>query len=252
MRFLAAMLLTLVLSPDASARADEAGARHRIELAVSGGVGWWSEPEALDVALGGQIGARALVDLIHVRAEAWLSIPDPTRPDRLQVRADGRLLFVTVHDFTLPRTEQGEVLRLLAGLGGEIDLPDDTGHLMLNVGFAMTRLGGNGDGGRAFGEAYGGYAGVTLRLHFWEIRNELRLAVHAMMHPPELVLAPDFDAGSLFEGLTPGVTASNRLYLQVLRDGVVSLGPQLDGQVEMLLEGVALSWTLGVAGTLGL
>ncbi|MEZ4340107.1 MAG: hypothetical protein R3B82_26090 [Sandaracinaceae bacterium] len=236
-----------------TARADEGGGgRHRLEVAVLGGMSWMSEPERLDVELGGQIGARAMLDLIHVRAEAWAVMPDPTRPDLFQLRGDARLLFVTVHDFTWRRTEQGELLRLLAGLGGEIDLPDDVGHLMLDVGFAMTRLGAIDGEGRAFSEAYGAFAGVTARMHFWEIRNELRLAVHAMMHPPELVLSLDFDVGSLFQGLTPGVTASNRLYLQVLREDVISLGPQLDVQVDVLLEGTSVSWNLGIAGTLGL
>lgn len=230
----------------------DGGGRHRLELAVGGGLSWISDrPENVDVVFGGQLNARVMFDLVHVRADGWFLMPDPTRPDRFQLRADGRLLFVTVHDFTWRRSDTaGELLRLFAGLGGEIDLPEDVGHFMLNAGFAMIRSGGLEDVERPFDEAYGAYAGITLRLHFWELRDELRVAVHGMMRPPTIGL--DFSVDRLFDGLEPGVTASNRLYLQALREGVVSLGPEVQAQVETLPAGVAFQWTLGVSGTLGL
>jgi hypothetical protein len=189
-----------------------------------------------------------MVDLTHVRADASFVLLDPTRPELFQLRGDARLLFVVVHDFTLRRTEAGELIRLLAGLGGEIDLPDDVGHLMLNLGFAMTRLGGFDAVARQSSETYGAYAGVTARVHFWEVRDELRIAVHAMTEPPELSL----DVGSIFDGFQAGFTASNRLYLQALREGVVSLGPQLDVQVETMARGLVVIASLSIAGTLGI
>jgi len=249
----ASILLTLLTIP-LSAQADDDGhGRHRIEVGVGGGMSWLSDaPEDLDLQVGGQLSARAMVDLIHVRGEAWAMIPDPSRPDLFQLRGDARLLFVTVHDFTWRRSDSGELFRLMAGLGGEIDLPEDVGHLMLNLGFAMTRLGSFDGVERPFSEAYGGYAGVTARLHFWEIRNELRVAVHGMMPPPELTLDLAFSPEQILAGLQFGVTASNRLYIQALREGVVSLGPELMIQYEHLVEGPAIVATLGLSGTLGI
>lgn len=55
----------------------------------------------------------------------------------------------------------------------------------------------------------------------------------------------------MFDGFRTGFTASNRLYVQALREGVVSLGPQLDVQVEYLPEGPVILATLSVAGTFG-
>ena len=248
------LLALCLLSLPVSASADDDGhGRHRVELSVGGGLSWMSDaPEQLDLQVGGQLSARAMVDLIHVRGEAWATMPDPSRPDRFQLRADARLLFVTVHDFTWRRTDAGELFRLMGGLGGEIDLPDDYGHLMLNLGFAMTRLGSFEGVERPFSEAYGGYAGVTARLHFWEIRNELRVAVHGMMPPPELTLDLAFSPEQILAGLQFGVTASNRLYVQALREGVISLGPELVVQYEHLVEGPVFLATLGVSGTLGI
>ena len=230
---------------------DTMSGRHRLELAVGGGLSWISDrPDGIDVAVGGQLSARAMFDLVHVRAEAWMIVPDPSRPDLFQLRGDARLLFLTVHDFTLRRGDGGELLRLFAGVGGEIDLPDDVGHLMLNTGFAMIRSGGIDAMERPFDEAYGAYVGLTARLHFWEIRDELRVAVHGMMRPPTIGL--DFSVGGLLAQLEGGVTASNRLYVQALREGVVSLGPELQAQFEVLPAGPVFLWTLGVSGTLGL
>lgn len=239
---------------DRDGSSDSASGRHLVEVGVGGGMLWISDdPDGVDVQVAGQLSARVAIDLIHVRAEAWAVMPDPTRPDRFQLRADGRLLFVTVHDFTWRRTDAGETLRLLAGLGGEVDLPDDTGHLMLNLGFAMTRRAGVDGTAVPVSEGYGAYAGVTARLHLWEIRDELRVAVHAMTHPPTLEVSADgLNMDALLGGITVGATVSNRLYVQALREGVVSLGPELNAQLDLLLEGPAFQWTLGVAGTLGL
>jgi hypothetical protein len=121
---------------------------------------------------------------------------------------------------------------------------------MLDVGFAMVRAGSFDNVDRPFDESYGGYVGLTARLHFWEIRDELRVAVHAMMRPP--TIGPDFSVGGLFAQLQPGVTASNRLYVQALREGAVSVGPELSSQIEMLLAGPVFVGTLGLSGTIGL
>ena len=242
-------------APDARAQGEpeEPSPRRRLVLAVSGGAAWMSDvPGRLDVELGGQLGARLMIDLDVARAEASLLIPDASRPDRFQLRADGRLLFVTVHELTLRRTGAGELLRLFAGVGGDVELPDRAGALSLGLGFAMNRLGAFDDVERPMSETYGAYVGVTLRLRIGEVQNELRVAAHAMMRPPPLVLAPDFDLEQLAAGLAPGITASNRLYLQALREGSFSAGPQLDAQLETMLEGVVLVWTLGIAGTLGI
>lgn len=237
------------------ARADEgddsAAARHVLEVGVGGGLGMMSDsPSTLDVDYGGQMGARAALDLIHVRADATALIPDLSHPDQFQIRGDARLLFAVVHDFTWRRTGAGELLRLFAGVGGEVDLPDDFGHLMLDVGFAMHRLSPLDGNDRLIEESYGAYAGLTLRMHFWEIRDELRLAGHAMVDPRDLVLS--LDVGSMFEQLRPGFTASNRLYLQALREGAFSVGPELVVSYEGLLAGPVVYATLGLAGTLGL
>lgn len=260
MRLLVAVVTccaSAVIAP-AAARADEGddsqSGRHRLEVAVGGGLSWLSDaPEGIAVGLGGQASARAMLDLIHVRAEAQVVLPDLTRPDRFQLRGDARLLFLVVRDLLWRRSEAGELMRFMGGLGGEIDLPDDSGHLMLDLGVAMTRFGPLDEATRAATESYGGYAGVTLRLHLWEIRDELRVAVHAMSHPPSLTLdASGLDMDQLLGGITAGATVTNRLYLQALREGPVSLGPELTTQVDVLLEGPVLLMTLGLAGTLGI
>ena len=258
MRATATSFLTLscVLGATAGpARADDEEAsdgmagRHRIELELAGGACWVSDdPDHLDVGIGGQLSARAMLDLTHVRADASFLLLDPTRPEFFQLRGDARLLFVVVHDFTWRRTEAGELIRLLGGLGGEIDLPDDVSHLMLDVGFAMARMGKFDEVACQSSESYDAYAGVTARVHFWEVRDELRIAVHGMTEPPELSL----DVGAMFDGFQAGFTASNRLYVQALREGVVSLGPQLDVEVETLRQGVVVVASLGIAGTLGI
>ena len=243
--FLAATL------PASLASADEGG-RHLFELAVGGGMSWQSlEPTEVDVEVGGALQTRVMVDVVHARAEGRFLIVDPSRPELFDIRADARLLFVTVHDFTWRRTSQGELLRLFAGLGGDIDIGDHF-HLMLNLGFAMTRLGGFDGLERQLTETYGAYAGVVGRLHIGPVRDELRLAGHAMMQPPELsfelALAPE----TIFDELEGGLTASNRLYVEALREGVISIGPELFFSVEQLVGGPVFQGTLGVSGTLGI
>ena len=61
-----------------------------------------------------------------------------------------------------------------------------------------------------------------------------------------------FSPEQILAGLQFGVTASNRLYIQALREGVVSLGPELMIQYEHLVEGPAIVATLGLSGTLGI
>ncbi|HJL18101.1 MAG TPA: hypothetical protein RMH99_20730 [Sandaracinaceae bacterium LLY-WYZ-13_1] len=256
-RAIAVVVLVLSSLPSPAVAQDEGddgmASRHRFELGVSAGLSWISDaPDRFDLGLGGQLGARTMVDLIHVRGDASFLMPDPTRPDHMQLRADARLLFLVAHDFTWRRSDAGELIRLMAGLGGEIDLPADVGHLMMSVGFAMTRLGAIGGSDGQLQESYGAYAGLAARLHFWEIRDELRVAVHGMMPPPELALSLDFSVDSIFAELTAGVTASNRLYVQALREGPISLGPELLVQVEQLPSGFVVLSTLGVSGTLGI
>jgi len=240
----------------APARADESDTdtmadRHVLEVEVAAALSMMSDsPERIDVDYGARLDGRVMLDLIHVRADATASIPDLSRPDRFQIRADGRLLFVIAHDFTWRTTGAGELLRLFGGLGGEVDLPDDFGHLMLSAGFAMHRMSPLDGNETLRFEEYGAYAGLTLRMHVWEIRDELRLAVHAMVDPSDFVLS--LDVGSMFEQLEVGFTGSNRLYVQALREDAVSLGPELVVSYEGLLAGPVFYVTLGLAGTLSL
>lgn len=247
-------MLVLALSAySAPVSADDGGERHELELALGGGLSWQSaDPSNLDFSPGGALTARAMVDLGHARFDARAMMLDPTRPELFEVRGDARVLFVTVHDLTWRRTASGELFRLFAGLGGEIDLPDDVAHLMLNLGFAMTRHGGFDQLERPLTEAYGAYAGVTLRAHFGEFRDELRVAGHAMMVPPELDLELALAPETIFDGLVGGATVSNRMYLQVIREGVISAGPELFLSFEQLVDGPVFQGTLGVSGTLGL
>ncbi|MGE0785109.1 MAG: hypothetical protein AB7S26_05425 [Sandaracinaceae bacterium] len=247
---LALASLVVLASP---ARADDDPWRHRVEVAVGGGMSFQSAaPERFDMGIGGQLNGRAMLDLIHVRFDARYLMLDPSRPDLFELRGDGRLLFITIHDLTWRRTSTGELLRLFAGLGGEFDLPEHSGYMTLNVGFAMTRLGGFEQVARDFTEAYGAFAGVTTRLHIGPVRDELRVAVHAMMAPPELTLALALDPDSIFDQLVPGVTASNRIYLEVLSESVISCGPELFVSFEQLVEGLVMQGTLGVSGTLAI
>lgn len=241
-----ALALALLGAP-AGARADDPARRHVLEVSAGGGLSWIStEPERVDLRVGGQLSARVALDLVHARADVRGVMPDPSVPDRFSLRADGRLLFLALHDLTWRRTEGAELLRIYGGLGGDIDLPDGVGHLMLGAGVAALRLARD----HAFSEAYGAYAGATLRLRFWEIRDELRVAVHGVTAPP--ALGPGFGVDQVFAGLRAGVTVENRLYVQALREGVASLGPELIVSFEELLEGPVLVATLGLAGTLGL
>jgi hypothetical protein len=201
--------------------------------------------------MGGALSARAMVDVTHARLDARYLLRDPTRPDRFELRGDARLLFVTVHDVTWRRSERGELLRLLAGFGGEIDI-EDAAHLMLNLGFAMSRHGGYDQVERPLTEAYGGYVGATLRLHVGAVRDELRLAAHAMMTPPEPTLELALDPGSVFDGLVFGVTASNRLFVELLSEGPLTLGPELFVSFGQLVDGPLFQATLGLGGVLGL
>lgn len=250
-RYVALLLLTLAVAPSI-ARAD-GGERHQLEFSLGGGASLLSDaPERVDLLFGGQLNSRLMVDLAHVRTDVTATMPDPTRPDLFQLRGDARLLYVAVHDFTWRRSDAGELIRLFAGVGGDIDLPEDIGHVMLTVGFAMARLGGFENIERSMAENYGGFVGITLRLHVWEIRDELRIAVHGMLNPADIVLSLDFDVDQALALLEPGVTISNRLYIQVVREGPISAGPQLDVQIEQLFGGLAVYSTLGVGGTLGL
>lgn len=245
------MLVLVTLAPLRVEAQDPASARHHLELAVGGGLHLVGDPpeNPANLVAGGQLGARVLVDLVHARLEASGLLPDPSRPELFQLRGHARLLFVTLHDFTWRRGPHGELVRVLAGLGGEIDL-GDVGHLMLDLGVALVRLGSTELATRPFSESYGGYAGVTLRLRVGEVRDELRVAVHGLAHPP--VLGPGFSIDAMVASIAGGVTASNRFYVQVLREGVISLGPEVHAQLEMLLEGLVVVSTVGIAGTLGL
>ncbi len=255
--FVAAVAYAIFAAPggaqadDSDASEDSMAGRHVLEIGVGGGLRLMSDtPERLDVQMGGQLGGRVALDLIHIRADVSVLIPDPSNPERLQIRGDARLLFLIVQDFTWRSTAAGELFRLFAGLGGEVDLPDDVGHLMMGVGFAMNRLGPTGENTRQPTESYGGYAGITARVHFWEIRDELRVTVHAMLNPSAFVVS--LDLGQMFDQLTVGATISNRLYLQALREGPFSVGPELVVSYEGLLEGPVVYATLGLSGTLGL
>jgi hypothetical protein len=244
-----------VLGP-APARADGEATdamadRHVLELTLGGGMSLVSDdPARLDLGVGGQLAGRAMVDVEHARVDARVVMRDPSRPDRFQLRGDGRLLFLAVHDFTWRVSDAGELLRLFGGVGGEITLPGDVGELTLSLGFAMVRLGSAPEVERQLSESYGPYAGLTARLRFWEIRDELRVAVHGLVHPSDFGLA--LDLAPMIEQLALGVTVSNRLYLQALRAGGLSAGPELTIQYEGLLEGEVVFATLGIAGTFAL
>jgi hypothetical protein len=225
----------------------DAGARQLLELSVGGGLSWISpDPEHMDLGLGGQLNVRAAVDVVHARFDATATLPDPSRPELWWLRTDGRLLFIAVHDLTWRRTPDTELVRLYGGVGGDIDFPDNVAHLMLGAGAAILRLSRTG---RELSEAYGAYAGATLRVHFWEIRNELRVVVHAITAPPTLSLG--FSMDQVFANLRVGTMIENRLYLQALREDVISLGPEIVFSFEDMLEGSVIVMTLGISGQLG-
>jgi hypothetical protein len=238
-------LLVLLASP---AAAQDGGDRHLFELGIGGGLALISDdPAALDVQAGGQLDARLMLDVDHARFDARAVLPDPTRPEEWWVRADGRLLFITVRDFTWRDTPHADLLRFYGGVGGEVELPEGVGHLMIDAGAAVLHLQRQA---QPLSEAYGAYAGFTLRLSFWEIRDELRFAVHGITAPP--AIGPSFSIDSILNGLRAGVLLENRFYLQGLREGPLSLGPELVISYEDLLEGPELLVTLGVSGVLGL
>lgn len=237
----------VLLALAAPAAAQDGGERHLFELGIGGGLSMISpDPSTLDVQAGGQLGARMMLDVEHARFDARAVLPDPTRPEEWWVRADARLLFLVVHDFTWRRTPRTELLRVYGGLGPDIELPEGVGHLMIDAGAAVVHLYRDG---QPFSESYGAYAGFTLRLSFWEIRDELRFAVHGITAPPEIDLG--FSIDSVVNGLRAGMLIENRFYLQVLREGAASLGPELVVSYEDLLEGPAFTLTLGVSGVLG-
>lgn len=243
--------LLVLLGPSRGHADDDASARHVFELAVGGGLSWSSpNPERLDLSLGGQLSGRAMLELDVLRLEGNAVIPDASRPDLAQLRGAGRLLFVTVHDVTWRRSSANELLRIMAGFGGEVGLPEDSGALVLGIGFAMVHLDPADGSGQPRSELYGAYAGLALRLRLWEIRDELRIAAHAMMPPPDVLAVAG--GADVFAGLVGGVTVSNRLYLQALREGPISAGPELFVQVEQLPTGPVVLATLGLTVTLGL
>lgn len=249
-----ALLLVVLLLPAAVAHADEEAAtqpRPRlVEVGVGGGLRWLSpDPGALDVGIGGQLSLDATLDLGFARAAGLAVMPDPARPDHLHVAANARVLFVMVHDFTWRRTGVNELLRLMAGVGGTVGLPDGIGELDLGVGFAMIHLAGSGATDQPLDESYGAYAGAALRLRLGPVRDELRIAVHGLLRPPGA--APVTGLGDLFGGFAGGVTGSNRLYVEGLVEGPVSLGPELLVAVEQLHDGPVLLATLGLRGTIG-
>jgi len=226
----------------------QAQSAHRFfEASAGGGLSWISpDPSQLDLSVGGQLSGRVAIDVLQARAEAQIIVPDPTRWENLFLRADGRLLVLTVHDLTYRRDVSGELIRFQAGFGGDIDMPDQSGHLMIDAGFSMIR---HAPSTGVFTEAYGAYLGATLRLHIGPVTNETRFALHAMFPPPQISL--DFSLDTVWASIQGGVTVSDRIYLHVIEEGPVSAGPELLVQVEQLPEGAVILSTLSVVGTLG-
>lgn len=252
-RALGVSTVMLAAAPAWSVRAeDRPDARHRLEVAAAVGASLLGdhpeEPRQLDP--GGALGGRALVDLGEASVEAWAFFPDPSQPERFQLRGRGRLFFLTLHDLTLRRSASGELLRVLAGLGGELALPDDAGHLIFDVGVAAVRLGSTETVTRSFSESYGAYVGLALHLRAGEVRNDLRLAVHGLVPLP--LAGSGFSLDAALASVVGGVTTSNRLYVQSYREGAASAGPELHTQVEMLVEGLVVVTTVGIAGVVGL
>jgi hypothetical protein len=253
-RFFASIVLaTLALSATAPSPAradDEADARHGLELTVGGGVSLSSErPEELQLAPGGQFTARAMLDLGEFRFDAWGFMPDATRPELFHVRGDARVFFLTLHDFTMRRTPEAELVRFMAGVGSESDIPGGAGRLMFDLGVIGVRVGRANAGPRPVNEAYGAYLGLTMRLRVGEVRDELRIAAHGMTRPTAFPLG--FSVDAMFASMAWGVTASNRFYVQAVRAGPFSMGPEVHVQLEMLVEGMVFTSTVGAAGTLG-
>lgn len=251
--FAVAVLAVAALASAASAQEEGEGPsrRHVMELGLGGGALFATDaPEDVDMRIRGALRGRLALDLTHARFDAAVTMSDPSVPDRLTVRGDGRLLFLAVHDFTWRRSDAGELIRLFGGVGGDIDLPDGIGQLMLSVGVAGVRLGPLEGTARALTESYGLYAGLTLRLRLWEIRDELRVAVHGLSQIPEIT--PELNVALVLEGLEPGVTVQNRMYIQAVRAGSFSFGPELVVSFEQMLGGPVFVSTLGLMGTLGI
>ncbi|MFK7991830.1 MAG: hypothetical protein AB8I08_37785 [Sandaracinaceae bacterium] len=252
----AALLLAGLLSGatgTASAQDEGEGPtrRHVLEVGVGGGALFATDaPEDVDMRIEGSLRGRLALDITHARFDAAVTMPDPTTPDWLTVRGDGRLLFLAVHDFTWRRSAAGELIRLFAGVGGDIDLPDDVGQLMLSVGVAGVRLGPLEGTSRQLSESYGFYAGLTLRFRIWEIRDELRIAAHGLSFIPEVT--PELNIASVLEELEPGATVQNRMYIQAVRAGAFTFGPELVISFEQMLGGPVFVSTLGLMGGLGI
>ncbi|MGF1468379.1 MAG: hypothetical protein ACFCGT_19830 [Sandaracinaceae bacterium] len=222
-----------------------------------------ADAETLQVALG--IGPSALSDTLGrthfatgfeyhawARIDAWwasldgsIRALDGTSPDRFQVQASAYLLFLMVQDFTFRESAGGNLLRLMAGLGGQINL--QRGSLQIGLGVATQRFGGPR---QTSTEAYGAYVGFALHLHLGPVQNDLSLAVHGIAPPPDLY-AMSVGTYDLWRELRIGVTSVNRTFVQLFRVGPAAIGLEMTLQWEDLLDGRVLFGTVGGGVRLG-
>jgi hypothetical protein len=217
----------------------------------------WLGPSAPGGAWLGNVGfalgadGRLNLSLMDAQGEFIAMGTDWTDP-QLQVRAAGGILMLRLHELLYRRGPQsGEELRINAGLGWNFALPRSLGNLTATLGAMYL------DWRRAYAtqsrQEWGGFVGGSLFLRVWRIQNEFRIAVYGIPHPGDL--SPTSIATTGTSGIVRswdfGVTASNRLYVEVLKLNVMTLGPDLRAQVEQLPDGTEWMGLVGVSGRFG-
>ena len=175
------------------------------------------------------------------------------KQDAFEVRADGGLFFLKLQEYYF-RTggandaANGDMSRVMAGLGGKFSLPKAIGEITASAGvIAMNwqRPGGEQQ------QADGLYAGGKIALRVWKIDNELRVAYFWI---PQI--NSDFgdvaSGGKAIQGWDTGMVAYDRLRIEAFKIAGFKLGPELRGQFEDLPDGMSWTATLGVGGRFGL
>jgi hypothetical protein len=255
----AAVLFALTFTLAAAAPAAHATGEPLIEVGVSVGgsvVDPWDASSDVVVAGGFTSTASAQFHFLFIDASAdatYVGLPGVGQ-SAFEVRADGGLFFLKLQEYYY-RTGtganaalNGEMQRVMAGLGGKVNLPKTLGAITANAGvLAMNwqRPGGSEQ------EALGLYAGGKIALRIWKFEDELRVAYFWI---PEI--NSDLDsllAGkAAIQGWQTGMIASNTLRFDAFKVAGFKLGPELRAQLEDIPDGLSWTATLGVSGRFGL